>query len=537
MERSKIYKLLAVIVCGVLAVLLVSRVSQWRSAAISLQEPFSRDIAGAGEVKSSEIIELANGATFDLVAEIVKKNIAGREVKMLAYNGSIPGPVLKVQKGAEVTINFTNKTDVDTTIHSHGVRLDSQYDGVPDVSQKPIHPGESFTYKVRFPDEGIFWYHPHIREDYAQELGLYGNYLVVPNQKNYWQAVNREVPIFLDDILMENGDIAAFSKQIANRTLMGRFGNTMLVNGMTDYQLEARQGDIMRLYITNAANVRTFNFTIPGIRLKLVGGDNGAYERESWTDAVVLAPSERAIVEVLFEKPGRYDLLNKTPVSVSSLGTIRVSEEKTIQPPTRDFSKLRQNDAVVAEMQAVRAYIAKEPDKKITLGIEMHGIDAESMPHSHSGGTHMMPDGTMMANGGMMGSADGIEWEDGMAAMNAMTDTNSVRWLIGDIATGKTNTDIRWEFKRGDKVKIRIFNDPMSMHPMQHPIHFHGQRFAVLAVDGKPADNLIWKDTVQVPIGVTVDILLDVSNPGDWMAHCHIAEHLESGMMFMFSVK
>src|SRR3989344_2602467 len=170
MERSKIYKLLAVIVCGVLAVLLVSRVSQWRSAAISLQEPFSRDIAGAGEVKSSEI---------------VKKNIAGREVKMLAYNGSIPGPVLKVQKGAEVTINFTNKTDVDTTIHSHGVRLDSQYDGVPDVSQKPIHPGESFTYKVRFPDEGIFWYHPHIREDYAQELGLYGNYLVVPNQKNY----------------------------------------------------------------------------------------------------------------------------------------------------------------------------------------------------------------------------------------------------------------------------------------------------------------------------------------------------------------
>ena len=97
--------------------------------------------------------------------------------------------------------------------------------------------------------------------------------------------------------------------------------------------------------------------------------------------------------------------------------------------------------------------------------------------------------------------------------------------------------DIGWNFHVGDKVKIRIFNDPNSMHAMQHPIHFHGQRFLILSRNGVTNTNLVWKDTVLVPAGQTVDILLDASNPGTWMAHCHIAEHLESGMMFSYRVQ
>ena len=96
--------------------------------------------------------------------------------------------------------------------------------------------------------------------------------------------------------------------------------------------------------------------------------------------------------------------------------------------------------------------------------------------------------------------------------------------------------DIEYSFHLGDKIKIRIFNDPESMHPMQHEIHLHGQRFLVLSQDGKRYDNLVWKDTVNVPVGSFVDILLDVTNPGNWMSHCHIAEHMESGMMFVYNV-
>ncbi|NIW38613.1 MAG: multicopper oxidase domain-containing protein, partial [Gemmatimonadetes bacterium] len=86
-------------------------------------------------------------------------------------------------------------------------------------------------------------------------------------------------------------------------------------------------------------------------------------------------------------------------------------------------------------------------------------------------------------------------------------------------------------------VKIRIFNDPDSFHPMQHPIHIHGQRFLVLARDGVPNDNLVWKDTVLLPVGSTADILLELSNPGDWMVHCHISEHIEAGMTTVITVE
>jgi FtsP/CotA-like multicopper oxidase with cupredoxin domain len=99
------------------------------------------------------------------------------------------------------------------------------------------------------------------------------------------------------------------------------------------------------------------------------------------------------------------------------------------------------------------------------------------------------------------------------------------------------NGDIDWTFSQGDMVKVRIYNDEKGMHPMQHPIHFHGQKFVILSVDGEANENLQWKDSVLIPTGRTYDILVDMSNPGLWMAHCHIAEHLHSGMMFNFEVK
>jgi FtsP/CotA-like multicopper oxidase with cupredoxin domain len=88
----------------------------------------------------------------------------------------------------------------------------------------------------------------------------------------------------------------------------------------------------------------------------------------------------------------------------------------------------------------------------------------------------------------------------------------------------------------GDVVKIRIFNDPETIHPMNHPFHVHGQRYLVLSLDGVPNENLVWKDTAIVPVGTTMDILIDITNPGEWMMHCHIAEHLHAGMMMSFTV-
>ena len=189
------------------------------------------------------------------------------------------------------------------------------------------------------------------------------------------------------------------------------------------------------------------------------------------------------------------------------------------------------HNQIVESINSLRQYFDKAPDKQIKLSLQIGGNMTKRM------GGHMMPNGQMMGGMGMNVPAGGIEWEDDMAMMNQISDIESIKWKIIDQATNRENLDINWSFKRGEPIKIRIFNDPNSMHPMQHPMHFHGQRFLVLERNGAKETNLVWKDTVFIPSGQTVDILLDTSNPGKWMAHCHIAEHLEGGMMMEYDVE
>jgi FtsP/CotA-like multicopper oxidase with cupredoxin domain len=160
---------------------------------------------------------------------------------------------------------------------------------------------------------------------------------------------------------------------------------------------------------------------------------------------------------------------------------------------------------------------------------------AEHMHHEHSEDDHAAHDDN--GHGHSHATADGIEWEDDMVEVNKLTTPENMRWKLVDRSDDAENHAIQWQFKVGDRVKIRLVNEMDSDHPMHHPFHIHGAgRFLVLARDGVVEPNLVWKDTVLVRLGETVDIVLDVTNVGRWMAHCHIAEHHESGMMFSFDV-
>lgn len=494
------------------------------------QQVFSTSTIGLSDAKAQETVELKDGDTYNLTANIVKKNIDGQDIKMLAYNGSIPGPLIKVPQNGKVTINFKNDTDVKTLLHSHGVRMDNQFDG-SQSTQKEMEPGESFSYKLTFPDAGIFWYHPHVREDYAQDLGLYGNYLVVPTDTSYWSPVNREVVLTLDDVLLENGKIASYSKNIVDRTLMGRFGNTMLVNGDTKYQQTANIGEVVRFYLTNTASTRVFNISIPGVQMKLVGSDGGKYTREQFVDSVIISPSERYIVEVLFDKPGNFAFQSKTPDKTYQLGKITVGGQPVTTSYGAEFTTLRQNTDIATALPNLEAFFTKKVDKSLTLSIDMK---MQGDQNSMEG----MDMGNMNMEGMQMGSSDTekIEWEDTNPEMNTMSNKNMVTWKLIDNVNKKENMDINWQFKKGDLVKLKIFNDPKSAHPMQHPIHIHGQRFVVLSTNGVRNNNLVFKDTALVQKGDTVELLVQMDNPGKWLIHCHIPEHMEAGMMSEFQV-
>jgi FtsP/CotA-like multicopper oxidase with cupredoxin domain len=158
-------------------------------------------------------------------------------------------------------------------------------------------------------------------------------------------------------------------------------------------------------------------------------------------------------------------------------------------------------------------------------GMKLVPSDVSPSSEEADGHTHAEPE------------TDGLEWEDLMPEINRASDPSNMFWKLIDRESEAVNGAINWAFTVGDRVKIRLVNEMESDHPMHHPFHIHGAgRFLVLSRDGEPESNLVWKDTVLVRAGQTVDILLDVSNPGLWMAHCHIAEHTQSGMMFSFDV-
>jgi FtsP/CotA-like multicopper oxidase with cupredoxin domain len=305
------------------------------------------------------------------------------------------------------------------------------------------------------------------------------------------------------------------------------------------------------------------------------------------------------VVDVLFDRAGELALEHRTPERVYRLAAIHVRGDRAEPALAGEFERLRTNADLVAERERITPHLEAEPDKTLAFRAEMDlgapegtgpvvyacpmhpdvvsdepghcpqcgmrllaveapegytcpmhpDVVSDEPGHCPQCGMKLLP-AQLVAQAGGAGhdqehgthehshaAAGGIEWEDDMVEVNRMTTPANMRWKLIDRDTGAENQDIDWRFRVGDRVKIRLVNEMAGDHPMHHPFHVHGAgRFLILSRDGAIEPNLVWKDTVLVRTGETIDILLDVTNPGLWMAHCHIAEHHESGMMFSFNV-
>ncbi|MFN8653839.1 MAG: multicopper oxidase family protein [Gemmatimonadales bacterium] len=485
---------------------------------------------GGGEVRfarPSQVVTLRSGDTLDLTADQVLRSIAGRTYLMLGFNEQYPGPLLRVQRGAEVYVRLVNRLAQPTTVHWHGIRLDNPFDGVPGATQPAVPPGGTFVYRLRFPDAGVFWYHPHVREDVQQDLGLYGNLFVNPPGAR--QGPAREEFLILDDLLIGDGGPVPYGRDAVTHAAMGRFGNVMLVNGEAGWSTTVEGGEVVRFYLTNVANTRTFNLSFgAGTRIKLIGSDQGNYARERWVPSVVIAPAERYVVDVEFPRAGRAALVNRVVAIdhlygrffnvTDTLGRIAIEGRAA---PASGFPWLHLSDEAKTLDSLVAAHQGEAPEHTLELRVAFSGMPFVSEALMRLDSVYFNP----------------VEWEGTMPGMNWATTAREARWILRDLATGAENMDIHWRFRRGTLAHLRLIGARNTLHGMQHPIHLHGQRFLVLAVNGVPNHNPVWKDTALVPAGASVDLLADMSNPGSWMLHCHIAEHLESSMMMHFDVE
>jgi FtsP/CotA-like multicopper oxidase with cupredoxin domain len=499
--------------------------------------PYAPAADDAPMARPRELLRLADGASIRLTAAPVRRIIAGRTVTMLGFNGQYPGPLIEVTERSTITATFVNHTDFPTAVHWHGLRLDNRFDGAPHVTQDPVPPGGTFEYRVTFPDAGLYWYHPHHREDVLQDLGLYGNMMVRSREPDFFAPAHREEVLMLDDLLTTGGGLVGHGRESPTHALMGRFGNLLLVNGEPRWEARARRGEVVRFFFTNVSSTRVFNLSFEGagkagggVRMKVVASDLGRYEREAWVDHITIAPAERYIVDARFEAAGEVSLVNRVRAidhiqarffeERQVMGAVRVSADAAGPDYSASFARLRHNAAVSSDIDRFRQQFARALDRELLVTLQPGDLPFPLRPMLTFESVYRNP----------------VEWTGTMPEMDWVVSGRQAQWLLRDAATGRQNMDIDWRFKVGDVVKLRVVNDRNALHAMHHPIHIHGQRFLVLSTNGVANQHLVWKDTMLLPTGFSSELLLELTNPGKWMLHCHVAEHIESGMRMVFEV-
>jgi FtsP/CotA-like multicopper oxidase with cupredoxin domain len=463
--------------------------------------------AGAGLVLaktvSSRPARAKNIREYQITAETGRAPLIGSgypETNVWAYDGHVPGPILRAQQGEPIRIVVENRLAEGTTVHWHGIRLPIAMDGVPGLSQPPIEPGESFTYAFTPPDAGTFWYHPHF--DSLQQLGRgLAGVLIVEEPEPV--AVDRDILWMLTDWrLTSDGQIASGFGSGMEAAMSGRVGNTVTLNGTVSRGEVVRAGERIRLRLVNAALARMMALSFEGHRPVIVAIDGQPCDpHEPDGGRVLVGPAMRTdiIIDMQGEPGKRYAVVDDFYDGLAYAPTRLVYAKG---PPVRTHP-------LDAPLSLPRNPVP-EPD---LTAAERHELKLQ-------GG--MMGGGMMRGMGGMNGMA--TPGTDGSAAwgINGMS-------MTGD---GKAGMLPLLTLKRGRSYVVTIRNDTAWRHPM----HFHGHSFRVLNRNGSPVPHRQWADTVLLAPKDTLDCAFVADNPGDWMLHCHVADHQVSGMMTVLRI-
>ncbi|MGH7356027.1 MAG: multicopper oxidase family protein [Candidatus Rokuibacteriota bacterium] len=479
---------------------------------------------GAGVLQSRASVAAGTPRTVHLEAREVKWELGpGKTIKAMAYNGQVPGPTIRAREGERLRIALKNSLSEPTTIHWHGVDVPNAMDGVPGVTQKPVQPGETFTYEFEARPAGTRWYHTHFDERRQMDLGLAAPLIIEPNAPEPL-SYDREMTLVLDDWATGTGrtipDTDAgtaggrgrpggmMSGMMGGRGMSGMMGGGMMggrgmsgmmrnaeehaydvmtINGKAypaTEPLRVKKGERVRLRFLNASAEHTHVLRLAGHRLAVTHTDGNPLEAAVEVDAVPIAPAERYDVVVTANHPGAWFLHCTQP------GHVEAGERMLM---------IYEDHARAAPPEPGRGIAG------LTLWEYGMGRGRAVLPVATGGARSVV----LTLSGGMMGSDV---------------------WTIN----GKRYPDtdpIRC--RQGDRLQINLRNNSMEAHPM----HLHGQSFRVLSANGARYEYPIVKDVVDVDAHMgSADVELVAHNPGDWLFHCHKPMHMMGGMVSLVKV-
>lgn len=423
------------------------------------------------------------GFDYVLIAERVQVELKpGKLTSAMGYNGQVPAPVLTAKQGRRLRVKLINQLDQATTIHWHGIRLENAMDGVPHLTQPPVMSGESFVYEFTPPDAGTFWYHPHINSVEQLSKGMVGLLIV---EEETPQAFDADVPLILKKWRLD--ETGQFMKLSVPRKAarMGTPGTWQTVNSHHDPVVDIPAGGRIRLRLANLDNTLTYDVWIDYDGVKHLAYDgmplNPIRAQQTYAigsgmrvDAGLIAPSEQGqMIPIYRRRGGREERL-------CVLRTVQADQPK-------------------------RTTIAALPANPIALPELEH---AETLKFTFDWSGAVAPIG-----------------ESGKPSFWAI---NKIPWP--GMSKGQIPSPLA-RLKLGRSYIFQLKNTSQY----HHPIHLHGVVFTVLDSD-KRQIKPYQADTVMLDKYETIRIAFVADNPGKWMFHCHLIEHMKTGLMGYFVI-
>ena len=423
------------------------------------------------------------------------------------YDGISPGPTLRVKQGDELKVRLVNDLNQSTTVHWHGLRLPNAMDGVPHLTQAPVEPGQSFDYHFTPPDAGTFWYHTHFGSSEQLARGLYGVLLV---DERTPVAVDRDLMLVIDDWrLQDDGTIQPSFGNFHDAMMAGRLGQYITVNSEETISLPVRSNERLRLRVINTANSRIFLMRIDQHRARVMAVDGQPCTPDFAPNGILrLAPGNR--VDLFLDatlEPG-----SRSPITVDDLrgGELEIGQlAYAAGPPIRN-KPLKEPEPL--------------PDNPLPANLDLANALQIDVPLD-GGGMGMMMGGMGMGMGRMRGGV-------GPGAFNGFGIPPKERiWALASVSATGHDGPPMFKAERGRTVVLNFVNRTAFPHAM----HIHGHHFRHLDESGK-SWKPFWLDTVIVDVQRAERIAFVADNPGKWMIHCHMIEHMAAGMAAWFDV-